>query len=117
LRRASRLGGSASYTDSFLRRIEDAIDSRLDTVEALFPGGSVPTFERGDIEDLRVRMNNLVQLSEARPVLARSAEQAADLAFELMVVNSEADVSRRTRPRVAHLLKNALRGARSRVSG
>ena len=107
LRRASRLGGSASYTDSFLRRIEAVIESRLDAVEVLFPDESVPSFGRGDIEDLRVRMNNLVQLSEARPVLARSAEEAADLAFELMIVDSEADVNHRTRTRVVHRLKDA----------
>ncbi|WP_083933799.1 DUF3037 domain-containing protein [Kribbella catacumbae] len=107
LRRASRLGGTASYTDSFLRRIEGVIEARLGAVEELFPDESVPTFERGDIEDLRVRMNNLVQLSEARPVLARSAEEAADLAFELMIVDSEADVNHRTRTRVVHRLKDA----------
>jgi hypothetical protein len=83
LGRASRLGGSASYTSSFLRRIEGAIESRLDAVEALFPSESGVAFARGDIEDLRVRMNNLVQLSDARPVLARSADEAVDLAFEL----------------------------------
>jgi hypothetical protein len=107
LGRASRLGGSASHTGSFLRRIESAIESRLDAVEALFPGESVPAFGRGDIEDLRVRMNNLVQLSEARPVLARSADEAVDLAFELMIVDSETDVNHRTRTRVLQDLRRA----------
>ncbi|TCM45557.1 DUF3037 domain-containing protein [Kribbella sp. VKM Ac-2568] len=107
LRRASRLGGFASLTDSFLRRIEDSIASRLDAVEALIPSEPSELFGRGEVEDLRVRMNNLVQLSESRPVLAATSEEAADLAFELMVVDSDVDVRHRSRTTVVHKLRAA----------
>jgi DUF3037 family protein len=107
LRRASRLGGSASQADTFLKRIEDAIASRLDVVEAAIPGASSASFGRGEIEDLRVRMNNLVQLSDSKPVLADSAQQAADLAFELMIVDTDTDVRHRSRVRVVQGLREA----------
>ncbi|WBQ05303.1 DUF3037 domain-containing protein [Kribbella sp. CA-293567] len=107
LRRAARLGGSPSYSDAFSQKIERVIEARLEAVDAFFPDGSTPAFGRGDIEDLRVRMNNLVQLSDPRPVLARSADEAVKLAFELMVVESEADVNHRTRTRVVHRLRDA----------
>ncbi|MFI6830859.1 DUF3037 domain-containing protein [Kribbella sp. NPDC050241] len=106
LRRAARLGGSPSLTDSFLKRIEDAISARLDSVAALMPAGAA-LFNRGDVEDLRVRMNNIVQLSDARPVLADSAAQAADMAFELMIVDSDTEVRHRTRTLVVHRLRDA----------
>jgi len=107
LSRASRLGGAASQADSFLKRIEDAISSRLEVVEALIPGTPSTSFGRGEIEDLRVRMNNLVQLSDSKPVLADTARQAADLAFELMIVDSDTDVQHRSRVRVVHRLREA----------
>jgi hypothetical protein len=107
LRRAARLGGSATHTDSFLRRIEESIESRLDAVEARIPAGHSFPFGKGEIEDLRVRMNNLVQLSDARPVLAATAREAAELAFELMIVESESDVQRRSRTQVVRRLRAA----------
>jgi hypothetical protein len=107
LSRATRLGGTASQTGSFLRRIEDAIAQRLDAVEALIPGTPSSLFGRGEIEDLRVRMNNVVQLSDAKPVLADSAQDAADLAFELMIVDLDTDVQHRSRTRIVHRLRDA----------
>ncbi|MEU4192649.1 DUF3037 domain-containing protein [Kribbella sp. NPDC026611] len=106
LGRASRLGGSAVMTDSFMKRIEDAINLRLDAVQSLLP--SDPSLlGKGDIEDLRVRMNNIVQLSEARPVLASSAEEAANLAFELMIVDTDSAVNHRSRTKVVNTLRSA----------
>jgi hypothetical protein len=107
LSRASRLGGAASQTDSFLKRIENAIALRLNVVETLIPSASTTSFGRGEIEDLRVRMNNLVQLSDSRPVLADTAHEAADLAYKLMIVDSDTDVQHRSRIRVVHRLRDA----------
>jgi hypothetical protein len=106
LRRAARLGGTAALTSSFLRRIEEAIDSGLDSVEASLSRVS-SGFSRGEAEDLRIRMNNIVQLSEPRPVLAATSEEAADMAYELMVVDSDAGISHRSRTRVVHRLRDA----------
>lgn len=106
LGRASRLGGSAAMTDSFMKRIEDAISLRLDTVQSLVPAGPA-VLGKGDIEDLRVRMNNIVQISNARPVLANSAEEAANLAFELMIVDTDTPVSHRSRTKVINKLRDA----------
>jgi hypothetical protein len=107
LRRAARLGGSPTHTDAFLKRIEDSIESRLDAVAARITADRPSLFGKGDVEDLRVRMNNLVQLSDARPVLANSASEAVDMAFELMVVDSEGDVQHRSRTRVVRRLRAA----------
>jgi hypothetical protein len=93
-------------TDSFMKRIEDAITLRLDAVQSLMPAD--PTLlGKGDLEDLRVRMNNIVQISDARPVLASSAEEAANLAFELMIVDTDTPVNHRSRTRVIHKLRDA----------
>lgn len=107
LRRASRIGGSATVTDPFLRRVEVAIQDRLDEVESLMPLRHGERFGRGHIEDLRQRMNNIVQLSEPRPVLASSSEEAVDLAFDLMIVDTDHEVRHRSRTRVVHELRNA----------
>jgi hypothetical protein len=106
LRRAARLGGSPVLTSSFLRRIEEAIESGLESVESSLADGR-SSFGRGEVEDLRTRMNSIVQLSEPRPVLAATSEEAADLAYELMIVDSDASVSHRSRTRVVHSLRDA----------
>jgi hypothetical protein len=106
LRRASRLGGSASATATFLTRVESTIDSRLDRVVTIVETDNRP-FGRGEIEDLRVRMNNVVQLSEARTVLADSAEEAAEMAFELMVVDVDYEVRHRSRTIIVRELREA----------
>lgn len=107
LRRASRIGGSAVVTDPFLHRIEDAIQRQLIEVESLMPSDLSVTFGKGRLEDLRQRMNNIVQISESRPVVATSSEEAADLAFELMVVDVDHEVKHRSRTRVVHKLRDA----------
>lgn len=107
LRRASRIGGSATVTEAFLRRIESSIEDNLQAVESLLPLDGAPAFGKGRIEDLRLRMNNIVQISDPRPVLAGSSEEAADMAFELMVVDSDHTVRHRSRTRVVHDLREA----------
>jgi hypothetical protein len=52
-------------------------------------------------------MNNIVQLSDARPVLATSSEEAADMAYELMIVDSDTPTRHRSRTRVVHRLRHA----------
>ncbi|MBP2354004.1 hypothetical protein JOF29_005114 [Kribbella aluminosa] len=106
LGRASRLGGSAAMTHAFMRRIEEAISVRLSAVESLVPSDLMP-LRKGDVEDLRVRMNNIVQLSEARPVLANSAEEAANLAYDLMIVDTDTEVGHRSRVKVVNRLRHA----------
>lgn len=106
LSRASRLGGSAVVSKPFLLRIENMIEAELRHMEILI--GELPElFERGYLEDLRTRMNNSVQLSAPRAVLASSAEEAADLAFDLMVVDSQKDVRHRTRTLAVRRLAHA----------
>lgn len=107
LRRASRIGGSAVVTDPFLNRIETSIQRQLNEVESLMPSANLAKFGKGRLEDLRNRMNNIVQISEARPVLATSSEEAADLAFELMVVDIDHEVKHRSRTRTVHKLRDA----------
>lgn len=106
LQRASRLGGSATVTNAFLTRIEAAISTNLDEVESLI---HLPRdrMTRGFIEDLRVRLNNIVQISPPRPVRAPSAEDAADIAFDLMVVDHGPVARPRSRTLIARRLQDA----------
>lgn len=108
LSRASRLGGSATASKPFLNRIERMIEFELTQMESLI--GSAPELlERGFVEDLRSRMNNSVQLSSPRPVLASSAVEAADLAFDLMVVDVHHEVRHRARTMAVRRLSDAFR--------
>lgn len=105
LQRASRLGGSATATRSFLTRIGDSIDSELHDVAALIdlPGEHTSA---GFLEDLRTRMNGIVQLSAPRPIRAQTVDDAADIAFDLMVVDNGPVTRHRSRTQVAqHVLE------------
>lgn len=106
LQRASRLGGSATVTHAFLSRISEAISVRLDHIETLLQR-PVERMSRVFMEDLRVRMNNVVQISPPRPVRASSALDAADLAFDLMVVDDGPVTRHRSRTLIAHRLQEA----------
>lgn len=106
LSRASRLGGSATASKPFLSRIERMVEAELSQMEALL-GASPELLERGFLEDLRSRMNNSVQLSRPRPVLAPSASEAADLAFDLMVVDVHHEVRHRPRTLAVRRLSHA----------
>lgn len=107
LHRASRLGGSAASTNDFLESIEASIETNLDVVETLIHQTERTAMSRAVLEDLRVRMRNIVQLSSPKSVLADTADDAADLAFELMVVDPEREVSHRSRTMVVRRLKAA----------
>lgn len=107
LRRASRLGGSATLATPTLRRIESAIEGELQRVSHTLPIGRPAPFGRGDLEDFRIRMNNLVQISEPRPVMAATVDEAADLAFELMIVDKGHESRPRSRTRVVRELADA----------
>lgn len=108
LRRAARLGGSTSATPAFFQRIERAIEvGRADLTALLADPTQGPELNRGTIEELRVRMNNIVQISPPRPMIARSAVEAAALAFELMVVDTGHEATARPRTRVLRRLQRA----------
>lgn len=107
LRRASRLGGSATMAKPMLDRIERDIAAELDVVESFVPQSGNQRFSRGQVEDLRVRLNNVVQLSDARPVMASSAREAVSMAFELMIVDHGYEHKPRSRTRVVRELADA----------
>lgn len=107
LQRASRLGGSATITSQFLLRIEAVIEQQLTSVETLMHQDGPERLSKGFVEDLRARMNNIVQLSSPRSVLADSADDAADLAFDLMVVDAGHEVRHRSRTLVVRRLQEA----------
>lgn len=106
LQRASRLGGSATVTHAFLNRISESISTTLDEMQAFMELPS-DRMSRGFIEDLRIRMHNIVQISPPRPVRAQSAEDAADIAFDLMVVDQGPVTVHRSRTLVARRLHEA----------
>lgn len=87
LDRVSRLGGHLGETRAFFSRINQLIPSNA---ASLFES-SHQDIARGVVEDLRARMCNVVQLSAPRPVLADTAESAAEFAFGVMVQEQAAE--------------------------
>lgn len=80
--RASHLGGESGRALAYVRALAASVDSALLTNELL---RSVEPVGTALIERLRVHQHNSVQLSEARTVIAPSAEEAMDLIYPLMV--------------------------------
>lgn len=89
LDRGSRLGGHLGETRAFFSRASQLLPTDVFAADlfGLADIGSV----RGEIEDLRARMCNVVQLSAPRPILAETAQQAADFAFGVMVQDQSAE--------------------------
>lgn len=106
VQRASRLGGTATVTTAFLERMTQAISGHLTEVEALFNAPSEQISE-GFLGDLETRMNGVIQLSPPRPIRAESADEAADLAFDLMVVDDGPAIRHRSRTLVARSAREA----------
>lgn len=105
-RRASRLGGSATASENFFAAVQQRIETELEPI-ALMTRPNHEQMSRALVNDWHVRMNNLIQLSDARPVLAESAAEAADLAFDLMVVDDHHEIRHRSRTQVLSRLKGA----------
>lgn len=108
LQRASRLGGTARSTTDFLNRIESSISTNLDQIDSLLEEGSdARALSRDRVENMRPRLNSIVQLSAPRRVVADTADDAADLAFELMVVDAEHHVNPRSRTKIVSRIRHA----------
>lgn len=93
LNRASRLGGHLGETRAFFSRVGQVLPPAPHEGDLFGSGhrGDV----RGEIEDLRARMCNVVQLSAPRPIIASSAQQAAEFAFGVMVQEQSTEGKKR----------------------
>lgn len=109
LNRAARLGGSAAEaTQHFLTRIESQLENELVSLGAsLIPSDDAPTAFAQTLEAMRRRRNGVVQLSAPRPVIAGSADEAAERVFEIMVVDEGQAVRHRDRTMIARSLRKA----------
>lgn len=105
-RRAARLGGSATASETFFADVQRRIETELEPIALLGQPDQDP-MSLTLVDDWRIRMNNLIQISDARPVLADSAAEAADMAFDLMVVDDHHEVKHRSRTQVLRRLKGA----------
>lgn len=106
LQRASRLGGTATVTTGFLERMSQAINGHLAEVEALFDAPA-EQLTHGLLMDFETRMNGVIQLRAPRPIRADSADDAADLAFDLMVVDDGPAIRHRSRTLIARQAREA----------
>lgn len=80
LARANRLGGNSQSIEPWLTRLSQAVSNRNDGLfYAEARGAERITLSSGWVERMRIRHNNAVQISQARPVNARNIDEAADL--------------------------------------
>jgi hypothetical protein len=108
LGRANRLGGSPPEAANWLLRLENLISP----IPTYFDNSLDLRLRKRDIapdeswmERLRRQQENNFQISEARPVVASSADEAADRLFDLLVVSPTERAMPRGRTRAVRALK------------
>lgn len=99
--RANRLGGESGRAVAYVRALADRVASALLPNELL---RTVEPMTTSFVERLRVHQQNSVQLSEARTVIAESADAAMDLIYPLMVEEAEPRLRSAGRQRIARLM-------------
>lgn len=104
LRRASRLGGNASTLEPWLTRIERLITDHQNP--PLFGSLVERPLSSGWMGHLSGRLNNAIQISDATPIEADSAEEAASFLFPFLVAETSARPAARTRARLISDLRD-----------
>lgn len=102
LRRASRLGGDASALRPWLERLERSIHAFEHPPLDLFAGSDDVRVSRSWLELLSHRFNNVLQVSSATPVEARSAREGAEFLYSVLVATPAPVARSRTRARLVH---------------
>lgn len=106
-RRANRIGGDAAMIEPWLSRIErqvrDFQHPPLELFSELDPDGE---FSVARIERLRVRMNNLVQLSAPQSAEGATARETADFLFSFLVDESALPSRSNTRRHLVRKLQH-----------
>lgn len=100
LRRASRLGGDASVLRPWLSRLESAFSHYQRPVLNIFSSSATEDISSSWVNRLSHRFNNILQVSDAAPVDAMSAQSAVDFLFPILVANPEKISRSRTRSRL-----------------
>lgn len=100
LKRASRLGGEAGALRPWLESLESTVSHYQNPPLSLFGGDRVERLSTAWVELLSHRFNNVLQISEAAPVLADSARAAADFLFPILVAAPKTTKRSRTRTRL-----------------
>lgn len=106
LRSVRHLGGRPLVVRGFTEELDAMIQRQ--SFERLQDGlgfGRTEGLSRGHLEDLRHRMNNVVQLREPRPIVATTADEAATVAYDLMVGHPERQSSIGPRDQLVKKLK------------
>jgi Protein of unknown function (DUF3037) len=88
LARASRLGGDASRIEDWLIRLHASISPEWPLERAAALGVRL-RLSLGSFDRIRRQLNNTFQISSPRPVLATSADAAADQLFAQLVAVAE----------------------------
>lgn len=102
LRRASRLGGDASGLRPWLDQLARTIHEFENPPLEMFAPSEEVRVSRAWLELLAHRFNNVLQVSEATPVIAQSARDGADFLFPLLVATPPSVTRSRTRARLIH---------------
>lgn len=99
--RANHLGGEPERALAFIRTLAQRVE------DSTAPGELLPATEpmsSSFIENLRAHQHNSVQLTEARTVVADSAEAALDIIYPLMVEDPERRHRSDGRQRITRLM-------------
>ena len=99
--RANHLGGESGRALAYVRALADRVASALLPNELL---RTVEPVSTAFVERLRVHQQNSVQLSEARTVIAASADAAMDLIYPLMVEDPQPRLRSAGRHRITKLM-------------
>lgn len=100
LRRASRLGGDASVLRPWLGRLEQIFEDYQRPPFDLFVSPEANEVSSSWLELLSHRYNNVLQVSDAAPVEAKSADEAADFLFRILVATPSPVRRSQTRQRL-----------------
>lgn len=99
--RASHLGGEPERALAFIRTLAHRVEDSTSSGELL---ATTEPMSRSFIEHLRAHQHNSVQLTDARTVVAESAEAALDLIYPLMVEEPERRQRSGGRQRITRLM-------------
>ncbi|GAA1592197.1 hypothetical protein GCM10009804_55640 [Kribbella hippodromi] len=106
LARASRLGGDARVVQDWLDRIRLAVAPESLHVRRN-QHESLPRLSLAWLDRIRRHLNNTLQISSPLPLRAASAESAADLLYDQLIVSSEGQVRSSERDSAVRELRDA----------
>lgn len=113
--RASRLGGDATFMRPLMQRLSDRVSevNNSGPVESIysFVADNSETISYWTVEELRVRFNNSLQISEPTPAYGTSAAEVANILYGHLVSETIRESVPRSRTRMKSNFRTAVMNA------